>query len=112
MATPNYKELALKALGPALAGAPDIQYVQHIVGDLMAALAAPVTEVATFKLKEGVTVDALRGQIEILSSEFSAASVALAWGNCVEDPDTLVALVGWSSLDVLLPSHLSISTKM
>jgi hypothetical protein len=112
MATPNYKEKGLKAFGPALAGAPEFQHVQHIVGDFMAALAAPVTEVATFKLKEGGDLNALQEHIAAFSSALNAASHGFAWGSCVEDPNIFVALIGWPSVDVFLPPpHLGISTE-
>jgi hypothetical protein len=104
MATPNYKELTQKAFGPAVAGAPEIRHVQHLVGDFMAALAAPVTEVAAFKLKEGGDANALRDHISAFSSALSAASHAFAWGSCVDDPDTLVAMIGWPSVDVFPPT--------
>lgn len=108
---PDYKESVQKAFGPAVAGAPDIRHIQHLVGDFNAPFAAPVTEIATFKLKEGTTLDGLREQIGVLGGELSAASHAIAWGDCVEHPDTLVALLGWPSIDVLPPPHFGMDTK-
>ena len=100
MAQPGYKESAQKFFGPLVAGPVDVVHIQHLVGDFNAALAAPVTEVARFKLKEGVTADALREQFGILNSELTT-TLAIALGDCVEHPDTLIALFGWPSVEVL-----------
>lgn len=100
MALPDYEESVQKFFGPLVSGPPEIVHIQNLVGDFNAAFAAPVTEIATFKLKGDATMDVLREQIRALGSELGAA-LAFAWGDCVEHPDRLVALLGWPSVEVI-----------
>lgn len=102
MAIPQYKELAQESFGPAIAGAASLRHVQQLNGAVDDVFAAPVTEITTIKLKEGANVDALREQFKALGAELSTSASGVAWGNLVEQPDTFVALLGWSTVDVFL----------
>lgn len=103
MAQPNYNQTVKTALAPVVAGTLEHLHVQNLVGELDGALSAPVTEICTFKVKEGAsTADALGEQVAALGNLLRPSTFGVAWGDCIEHPGTFVALLGWSSVEVLL----------
>ena len=103
MELPNHDELMQKRFGPALAGEYQSRHVEKFRGgDPEDPLAAPITEFATLKLKEGVTLDAFEGPLEKLNDIFRGCEgcYGVVWGECIEHPDTVICIVGWDSVEV------------
>jgi len=72
-----------------------------LTGDLDAAISAPVTEIATFNLKEGSTLEAAKEKLMAFGDELRRTGCyGLVWGDCVEYPNTLIAMLGWESVEV------------
>jgi hypothetical protein len=111
MALPNYNAAVQKAFGPAVAGKPEVRHIQNLIGEVDAAASAPVTEIATLTLKPGGSMDKLRESIAMLRENPSPGCLGIVSGDCAEQPDTLIALLGWESVEVYLPPLFGTSTE-
>jgi hypothetical protein len=100
VALPNHNEAVQKAFGPAVAGKLEGRHVQNLTGELGAAASAPVTEIAIFKLRAGGSMDKLRESIAELRVGPSTGCLGIVSGDCVEHPDTYIAMLGWESVEV------------
>jgi hypothetical protein len=104
MELPNYEELVQIGLGPVLAGKHEVRHVENFRGNSEDILAAPVTEIVTIKLKEGISMDDLKDHLGKLSDVLrkSSGCHGVVWGECTEHRDTLINLLGWDDIEVQL----------
>lgn len=63
------------------------------------ALDAPVTEIVRFTAGEGSTIDAIQSVIDRLCGLKIEGYHGAVWGPLVENPESLVMLAGWDSVE-------------
>jgi len=78
---------------------PEIFHAK-VVSDASKAITSKCTEIVTLKLKSGETIDTLfniLGQLKALFDGKAPGWHAMTWGQAAEDPNTVIALLGWDS---------------
>lgn len=100
MERPDYPDL-IQALKPAVAGKLDMQHVEFDI-DFAAALEAPVTEIAIFKLKPDTSRDKFLSIFKNLREEIikGESCHSVIWGESKENSGTFVLMIGWDSIQV------------
>jgi hypothetical protein len=103
MKHPNYNEVIQKGAAIVAGTEHEVRHVENFVGgNFEDPLAAPVTEIVTIKLKEGVSMDDLKEHVrkldDVLRKSTGCHEVVL--GECREHSDTLINLLGWDSVEV------------
>ena len=77
--------------------------VIHVSWEVSAALpclAAPVTEIWKVKAREGVTLEEVQEALDKCVNGLKTKAVGATYGQVIENPDEMVVVIGWKTIEV------------